>query len=82
MIAVKADPVPHPEHTCHQDVGGSGRYWIPAKPVRTTGILGWQLRRACRKRGGHWWHPDPKSMIGWYCCQCGAERDGSPKDGT
>lgn len=69
----------HPEHVVRVRAGTTG--WLPAQPVRATGLLGWKQRRACRKRGGHWWHPaDP--MIAWFCCQCGTERDGMPKDGT
>lgn len=37
---------------------------------------------ACRKSGGHYWHPEPGAMIDWFCCQCNAKRDGMPKDGT
>jgi hypothetical protein len=44
----------------------------------------WVQRRVeknCRKGGGHFWHPD-SGMIDWFCCNCGAERDGMPKDGS
>ncbi len=53
----------------------------PAQPARPRGVLGWKMRRACRKAGGHWWHP-ADAMIAWFCCACGATRDGMPKDGT
>lgn len=36
--------------------------------------------RACRRRGGHFWHP-ADSMIAWSCCCCPATADGTPKDG-
>lgn len=56
--------------------------WFPIHPIKETGW--WKQRRrerACRRAGGHWWHPaDP--MIEWVCCQCGADRDGMPVDGT
>ncbi len=67
-------------HPMHLVMAGP-TFTQPAQPVHPRGLLGWKVRRACRKRGGHWWHPaDP--MIAWFCCQCGAERDGMPKDGT
>jgi len=51
-----------------------------AKPLRASwGLLRWKVERRCRKAGGHWWHAKD-AMIGWFCCQCGAERDGCPKD--
>lgn len=65
-----------PEHTTH----GKG-IWEPAFPIHPKGWLGVKTRRACRKRGGHWWHP-ADAMILWKCCQCGADRDGMPKDGS
>lgn len=69
----------HPEHRVHTETASG--YWEPAIPLEATGWTGWQVRRRCRKAGGHWWHPtDP--MIGWGCCNCGARRDGFPKDGT
>jgi hypothetical protein len=66
----------HPEHlVLDRDTG------LPAPPLMPTGLLGWKVRRVCRKTGGHWWHP-ADAMIAWHCCRCGAERDGMPKDGT
>lgn len=56
-------------------------YNFPVKPLRASwGLLRWRVERACKRDGGHWWHPE--GMIDWYCCQCGAERDGMPQDGT
>jgi len=66
----------HPKH--HVMAGPT--YIHPAKPLRASDLfLRWRLQRACRKRGGHWWHP--YTELDWFCCQCGAERDGMPKDG-
>lgn len=67
----------HPDHVAIVHKTGE-----PAQPLRASWVLQWRLERACRKRGGHWWHFDPISMIGWFCCQCGAEQDGMPKDGS
>lgn len=39
----------------------------------------WRQERACRKAIGHCWHPDEMGMIGWFCCTCGGETDGMPK---
>lgn len=81
----------HPEHTAFQLGPNSSLTFDnfmgkclnpPAKPLRPSwGLLRWKVERRCRKAGGHWWHPDDSGMIGWFCCQCGAERDGMPKDG-
>jgi hypothetical protein len=72
----------HPEHVVVTVEPAPGWPAEPAKPVPADGLVQrCRDRRACRRRGGHWWHPaDP--MIGWFCCQCGAERDGMPRDGT
>jgi len=68
----------HPEHTVmRENVSG---WWVPGIPLHPHGWFGFKARRACRERGGHWWHPDFES--GWGCCQCGARRDGMPEDGT
>lgn len=67
-------------HPAHNVLGERGGLWLPTPPLHPTGLLGWKVRRACRKRGGHWWHP-ADAMIGWFCCACGAERDGMPRDG-
>jgi hypothetical protein len=67
----------HPEHTVHREVAPGA--WDVAFPIHPRGVLGWQIRRRCRKSGGHWWHPsDP--MIEWKCCACGASRDGMPSN--
>ncbi len=70
--------VEHPEHR----VMAGPTYIHPAKPLRASwGLLRWQVERACRKRGGHWWHPDGPSGVDWFCCQCGKQTEGAPKDG-
>lgn len=69
----------HPQHLVGRMMATPG-YYEPAQPLRAPwGLQRWRIEWACRKRGGHWWHPE--GMIGWFCCQCGAERDGMPKDG-
>lgn len=71
----------HPEHLAVAWYGTPPRIWEPVIPEEPRGWAGFKTRRACKKHGGHWWHPvDP--MIGWGCCSCGARRDGMPKDGT
>jgi hypothetical protein len=57
-------------------------FFRPIVPVHPGGIDGWRVRRWCRSQGGHWWHVDPSDMIGWQCCNCGAEKDGYPEDGS
>jgi hypothetical protein len=59
-----------------------GGVWFPARPMREASWLDqWRKQRACKRNGGHWWHPaDP--MIEWFCCRCGKDRDGTPQDGT
>jgi hypothetical protein len=69
----------HPNHANLAQV--TPGVWRPSKPLHPSGLLGWKVRRSCRRSGGHWWHPIGP-MIGWFCCQCGAERDGIPMDGT
>jgi hypothetical protein len=58
--------------------------WFPSPPpVRPYELFWrrWAREHACKRQGGHWWHPaDP--MIEWFCCRCGKSRDGMPKDGT
>lgn len=67
----------HPPH--HATVHPSG---FPARPlVDSSPWHRWKARRACRRAGGHWWHP-ADAMIEWFCCVCGADRDGTPRDGT
>jgi len=74
-----ADMAEHPEHRVMREVAKG--IWDVAFPVHPKGWAGVRTRRACRKAGGHWWHP-ADAMILWRCCQCGADRDGMPMDGT
>lgn len=73
-------PREHPLHVEWVAPSGSG-VWFPARPER----LGWwsqrRHERACRRLGGHWWHP-ADAMITWFCCLCGKETDGMPQDGS
>jgi hypothetical protein len=69
----------HPEHFV-QSCSPGGIYEI-AKPLRGGLWVQRAAEKRCRKNGGHWWHPD-SGMIDWFCCSCGAERDGMPEDGT
>jgi hypothetical protein len=76
----------HPEHAfMRQVVSPSERnpqgIWDVAFPMHPRGWLGVKTRRACRRNGGHWWHP-ADAMILWKCCACGADRDGMPRDGS
>lgn len=75
----------HPVHTRLVTLAGPERFLIGFGvvdlPPETRGRKGRRLRRACRKEGGHYWHP-ANAMIEWGCCNCGARRDGNPKDGT
>jgi hypothetical protein len=70
----------HPEHPVQREAAPG--VWVPAIPEEPASLLlRWRLRRECRKRGGHFWHPtDP--MIGWGCCVCGKPTEGMPYDGT
>jgi len=52
----------------------------PAKPMQGSWLVQYNSEVRCRKNGGHHWHPD-NGMIDWFCCMCGAECDGAPKDG-
>jgi hypothetical protein len=71
----------HPEHVVTVEPWPGGPA-MPARPIPADGVIQrWRDRRACWVRGGHWWHPADE-MIAWFCCQCGAQRDGMPKDGT
>jgi hypothetical protein len=54
---------------------------LPEIPPEPRGWAGFKARRACRKAGGHYWHP-VNPMIGWGCCGCGARDDGMPWDGN
>jgi hypothetical protein len=52
--------------------------WQVAKPLRDTSPLHrWNRERACLKSLGHCWHPE--DMIGWYCCECGGDTEGTPE---
>jgi hypothetical protein len=56
--------------------------WFPARPQRLPFLRQLRRQHAChRNLGGHWWHP-ADAMIAWFCCVCGAERDGWPRDGS
>jgi hypothetical protein len=81
----------HPEHFVFAGLTHSG-VWTPAKPLRGSWWIQFKRERACRKSGGHWWHPESQNeryfreglvlaITCWFCCQCGAERHGCPKDG-
>lgn len=53
--------------------------WRPHRPARDTSLWHrWKRERACRKTLGHCWHPEPETMIDWFCCACGGEADGQP----
>ena len=67
----------HPEH---KSMMGTHFGWLPSKPCRATRLLRAKLQAGCVLRGGHWWHPEPYSMLDWYCCQCGAYGQGMPRD--
>jgi hypothetical protein len=73
----------HGEHPLHLDWSSpTDGVWFPARPAQPPRVRDrWKSRRACRAAGGHWWHP-ADAMIEWFCCRCGADRDGMPKDGT
>lgn len=72
--------VNHPAHP-HVRQTAQGVF-EPVIPDRATSArIRWRTERACRRRGGHWWHPTD-AMIGWACCQCGKPTDGMPKDGS
>jgi hypothetical protein len=67
----------HPPHVAVERATG-----LPARPLQDTSPWWrWRRRRACRRAGGHWWHP-ADAMIAWFCCQCGTDRDGMPRDGS
>jgi hypothetical protein len=73
----------HGAHPLHQNwQSPTPGVWFPARPAREARWWDqWRLERACKRNGGHWWHPaDP--MIEWFCCRCGKDRDGTPQDGT
>lgn len=72
-------PPGHPPHRF--EVLPLSRIETLALPEQPRGRAGRKARRACRKRGGHFWHP-ADAMIEWGCCVCGHRRDGMPKDGT
>lgn len=67
----------HPPHNV------TDRYDCPVLPAKSANPLQrWRLHRECYRNGGHWWHPEPGTMIDWFCCQCGQQTDGMPKDGS
>lgn len=49
----------------------------PSAPLQVSGRLQRRRERRCR----HHWHADHHSMTAWFCCNCGADRDGQPVDG-
>ena len=57
----------HPEH------GIVDRYRAPLQPLRWGFFKQWLREWSCETAGGHWWHPSEYRVIGWFCCQCGAE---------
>lgn len=63
----------HPQHIVIDSRGA------PVHPPPLKFFAQWKREWACQNRGGHWWHPE--NMIDWFCCQCGAVREGIPKDG-
>jgi hypothetical protein len=69
----------HPEHRA---VVRRARGVVePARPAPGSGWVALQRRRACRRDGGHWWHPVTGMGVDWFCCQCGTERQGPLGDG-
>lgn len=73
-----ADTLQHPEHIAMTQ--SSAGHWVPAIPLRCSWWLQRKIERACRKAGGHWWHPHPDMT--WRCCQCAAISDYPRPDGT
>jgi hypothetical protein len=70
-------------HPPHREMRGP--LWLNStKPMRLPwGLTRWRAQRACRRTDGHWWHSDLDDWaVGWFCCQCGALREGVPWDGT
>ena len=52
-------------------------HWAVVKPLRDSSLWHrWKAERACRATVRHCWHPE--DLIGWFCCECGAETDGMP----
>jgi hypothetical protein len=58
----------NPIHTVHKE--------RPEPPPRLSWWRQWKREWACRKTGGHWWHSDRMNVAEWFCCQCGALRNG------
>lgn len=53
-----------------------GGPYVAVAPLRAS----WRVQRRLERACSHHWHPaDP--MIRWFCCNCGADRDGMPQDG-
>jgi hypothetical protein len=73
----------HPPHLhVHSVRHSNGVSEIVDPPPRIQGegiIRRLRRHRECRLKGGHWWHPE--GMIDWFCCYCGKQTDGFPKDG-
>jgi len=69
----------HPPHQ-HWESPVSGIWRVRVGPVPGGWWHRFKVHRACRKSGGHYWHP-ADAMIEWFCCNCGADRDGMPRDG-
>jgi hypothetical protein len=72
----------HPPHLQgHSVPGRNGSVFIvdPPAPLPTL-TARWRRRRECRLKGGHWWHAE--GLIDWFCCYCGKQTDGSPRDGA
>lgn len=61
----------HPEHMVLAQV--APEVWDVSFPIHPRGVLGWQTRRACKRRGGHFLHPVTAMGCDWRCCACGAE---------
>ena len=58
----------HPPHLAFSFYG-------PSKPARVGWFSQWKREVRCHRAGGHWWHVDRERGIGWFCCQCGAEKE-------
>jgi hypothetical protein len=69
------------DHPSHRVL--TGEFNGVARPSEATDLLlRWRVRRECRRRGGHWWHPLSGHPVDWFCCACGVLTDGSPRDGA
>jgi hypothetical protein len=62
-------------HTNARQLAPNG--WEVVKPLPDSSPWHrWKRDRACHKALGHCYHPE--DLIGWFCCECGAETDGMP----